>query len=62
MKQFDAPKKNNQQDDGWNKAIDALDALADDLESDGNENEANNEVSEPEENEDGEIEDGTFDG
>jgi len=62
MKQFDAPKKNEQEADGWDKAFDALDALADELESDSEFNEANDEESEPEENEDGEIEEGTFDG
>lgn len=60
MRQFDAPKTNKRQGgDGWDKAFVALDALADELESDNNEDDKE---SEPEENEDGEIEEGLYDG
>jgi hypothetical protein len=60
MRQFDAPKTNKRQGgDGWDKAFVALDALADELESDSNEDDKE---SEPEENEDGEIEEGRYDG
>lgn len=60
MRQFNTPKtKKRQGGDGWDKAFVALDALADELQSDSDEDD--NE-SEPEENEDGEIEEGRYDG
>lgn len=61
MRQFDAPKKDKRQDLGWDEAFNALDALADELESDSDKNEANNEETENKEGE-LEIEEGTFDG
>ena len=60
MRQFDPPKtKKRQGGDGWDKAFVALDALADEIESDNNEDDKE---SESEENEDREIEEGRYDG
>jgi hypothetical protein len=62
MKQFDIPKKSKQKDDGWDKAFDALDTLADELETDSDNDEASNDEHGAEENNNREIEEGTFDG
>lgn len=61
MKQFDTPKKGKQKDDGWDKAFDALNNLADELDKDSDSDEASNDVHEAEENDNGEIEEGAFD-
>ncbi len=63
---YEAPKKKKQGDNGWDEAFDALDALANKLESDSEENDTNNKEREVEDGErdgeDGEVEEGTFNG
>ena len=61
MKQFDTPKKGKQKDDGWDKAFDALNNLADELDKDSDSDEASNDEHKAEENDNREIEEGSFD-
>ena len=66
MKQFDTPKnrkrQDEQQDNGLDKAFDALGPLADELESESDDDEAGSDNKHKAEDKNGEIEDGTFDG